>query len=93
MTLASALILAFTVITACNGGSRTGDGTAVGPTRTPKNDRHCDNASRPHAYEYPDQTAAEKAGCSVIRVYHAVEDNKTGRMMDGEAWVFCCPRH
>lgn len=92
MTLATALILALTVVTACSGGKQTSGVTALGPTRTPKNDRYCDNASRPHAYEYPDQTEAEKAGCSVTRVYLAVEDDKTGRMMDGEAWVSCCPR-
>ncbi len=92
MRWTTAWILALAVTTACSGGNRTGDGAAAGPTRTPKNDRHCHDASRPHAYEYSDQTAAEKAGCSVIRVYRTVEDEKTGRMMDDEAWVFCCPR-
>ncbi|MFO1464315.1 MAG: hypothetical protein U1F66_11110 [bacterium] len=92
MTWTKAWILALAVTTACSGGNQTSGGATAGPTRIPKNDRYCHDASLPHAYEYSDQTAAEKAGCSVVRVYRAVEDEKTGRTMDDEAWVFCCPR-
>jgi hypothetical protein len=84
-------MLAVLAASACSSSKGTGT-TAAGVQRTPDNDAHCQEAARPHAYEYPDQDAAEAAGCSVTRVYRSVKHPKTGQMMDDEQWIFCCPK-
>ena len=76
---------------ACGGGAS--PPVRAGVRRTPANDAHCDDRSRPHAYEYPDQDAAEADGCGVTRVYRQVKNPSTGAMVDDEIWVFCCPAH
>jgi hypothetical protein len=63
----------------------------AGGTRAPNDDGHCEDASRPRAYAFDDQAAAERAGCRSVRVYVQTARD-SGPPTDDERWVFCCPK-
>lgn len=85
MIQALALGLGLVVLAACGGAGKSGK-------RAPENDTYCGDIAKPHAYDYRDQVTAEAEGCGVKRVYGAVKDEKTGKLMDNEIVVFCCPK-
>jgi hypothetical protein len=99
------LVLVLVIGAACSSSSRepkagpgSASGSASAPTgvpttvqRTADRDSFCEPPN-PEAYDYPDQTTAEAAGCKVRRVYGSEVDEKTGATRDREMWFYCCPK-
>jgi hypothetical protein len=84
------LVIGMGVFCALENASCTRDSPA-GATRTPDDDARCEGTPTPQAYAFSDQTAAERAGCRVVRVF-ARTTPEAGPAVDDERWVFCCPK-